>query len=89
MPGVEALRICDLPSVYDEGAPTRGEATPCTPTNSGSTQPLQGQKYHKQLQDRQGETIQHVNVQNALYSRLPRRNPETRDNGLVQYTNGM
>ena len=89
MPGVEALRICDLPSVYDEGAPMRGEATPCTPTNSGSAQPLQGWKYHKQLQDRQGEMIQHVNVQNALYFGLPRRNLETWGNGLVQYTNGM
>ena len=89
MPGIEALRICDLPSVYDEGAPARGEAMPCTPTNSGSAQLLQGQKYHKQLWDRQVETIQHVNVQNALYSGLPRCNLETRDNGLVQYTNGM
>ena len=89
MPGVEALRICDLPSVYDKGAPARSEATPCMPTNSGSTRPLQARKYHKQLQDRQGEMIQHVNVQNALYSGLPRSNPETWDNGLVQYTNGM
>ena len=89
MPGVEALRICDLPSVYDKGALVRGEAMPCTPTNSGSVQPLQAQKYHKQLWDRQGETIQHVNIQNALYSGLPRRNPETQDNGLIQYTNSM
>ena len=63
MPGVEALRICDLPSVYDKGAPARSEATPCMPTNSGSTRPLQAWKYHKQLRDRQGETIQHVNIQ--------------------------
>ena len=68
MSGIETLRICDLPSVYDEGAPPRGEATPRSPTNSGSTRPLQARKYHEQLRDRQGETFQHVNIQDALYS---------------------
>ena len=38
---------CALPSVYNKGAPARGKATPCTPTNSGSTWLLQAQKYHK------------------------------------------
>ena len=68
MSGIETLHICDMPLVYDKGAPPRGEAMPHSPTNSGSTWPLQAQKYHKQLQDRQGEMVQHVNIQDALYS---------------------
>ena len=88
MPGFETLCICDMPSVYDEGAPPRGEATPHTSASSGSAWLLQDWKYHKQFKDRQGEMVQYVNIQNALYPWLPRCNPETWDNGLIQYTDG-
>ena len=64
---IEALCNRDLPSVYNEGAPT-GSKTMCrTPTNPGDKWPRQGWKYHEQLQDRQDEAVQYVNIQDALY----------------------
>ena len=86
---IEVLRNHDLPSVYNEGAPTRSKTTCCTPTNPGNKWLHQGWKYHKQLQDRQDKAVQYVNIQDALYCWLPRHNSEVWDNRLVQYANGM
>ena len=76
-------------SVYNEGAPTRSKAMCHMPTNPGNGWLHQAQKYHKQLQDRQDEAVQYVNIQDALYCWLPRCNSEVQDNRLVQYTCGM
>jgi hypothetical protein len=89
MPSTEALCNRDMPLVYNKGATSRSQGTPHLPTSSGNAPQQQGQEYHEQLQARQGKVVQYVNIQDALYTQLPRRNPETQDNRLIQYTNGM
>jgi hypothetical protein len=61
----------------------RSQRTDQTPTSPGNAW-CEGKQIHKQLS--QGEAIQHVNLQDPLHTRLPGRDPEIRDNRLVQHT---
>ena len=83
MPSTTTFCGCDMSSVYDEGASTRSQRLNQTPTSPGIAR-CEGKQIHEQLS--QGEAIQYVNLQDPLHTRLPGRDPEIRDNRLVQYT---
>ena len=74
-----------MPPIYDKRTSTRSARSYITPTRSSKAR--QGHEAEKNYW-RQGQTIQHDDLQASLYPGLRADDQEIWDNGFIQYTDG-